>query len=218
MVASNCWWWHCRIDEQIMLRSNYGQILWDKSSSLASKRNYALSFWNLRFMKSTLASLPYSNGLGMSLLPSRVNNLVIGNGRMWFLYSKRRLLTQHIREFLQVWPGPFPIFGWGLETGENSKLNHAPWKPSLYQPSPQQQEFILLASLKSVPFLWPLMSLVDPLGSILVNLGQVTTQTVTQVLEKAPGALFDPTTQLVLHNVTWEEICGSEWSEELLLY
>ena len=126
--------------------------------------------------------------------------------------------TAHTGIFASV-TRPVPNFWVGPgDGGENSKLNHAPWKPSLYQPSPQQQEFILLASLKSVPFLWPLMSLVDPLGSILVNLGQVTTQTVTQVLEKAPGALFDPTTQLVLHNVTWEEICGSEWSEELLLY
>ena len=30
--------------------------------------------------------------------------------RTWFLYSKRRLLTQHIRESLQVTPGPFPDF------------------------------------------------------------------------------------------------------------
>ena len=29
---------------------------------------------------------------------------------MWFLYSKPRLLKQHRREFLQVWPGPFPNF------------------------------------------------------------------------------------------------------------
>ena len=44
----------------------------------------------------------------------------------WFLYSKRRLLTQHMREFLQVTPGPFPDFlggtwvycywGWGPST------------------------------------------------------------------------------------------------------
>ena len=26
----------------------------------------------------------------------------------WFVYSKWRLLTQHIWEFLHVWPGPFP--------------------------------------------------------------------------------------------------------------
>ena len=39
-----------------------------------------------------------------------------GNGGTWFLYSKRRLLTQHIQEFLQVTPGPFPNFmggAWG---------------------------------------------------------------------------------------------------------
>jgi len=35
----------------------------------------------------------------MNLLPSRVKNLVNGNGRMWFIYTKERLLTQHIWEF-----------------------------------------------------------------------------------------------------------------------
>ena len=59
------------------------------------------------FMESMLASFPFSNGLGTSLPLSHVKNLVIGNGRMWFLYSKWRLLTQHI---LQVIPGPFPDF------------------------------------------------------------------------------------------------------------
>ena len=47
---------------------------------------------------------------------SALRNVIIANGRMWFLYSKRRLLTQHIRESLQVTPGPFPVFGWGLGT------------------------------------------------------------------------------------------------------
>ena len=67
--------------------------------------------------------------LRMSLLLSHVKNLVIGSGRTWFLYSIRRLLTQQIREFLQVGQGPFPIFGWGLGTrlvyfctDENTKL------------------------------------------------------------------------------------------------
>ena len=35
MVASYCWW-HYRVDEQILLWSNYRQILWSKSSNLAS--------------------------------------------------------------------------------------------------------------------------------------------------------------------------------------
>ena len=35
-------------------------------------------------------------------------------GQKWFVYSKRRLLTWHIWEFLQVWPGSFPIFRAGL--------------------------------------------------------------------------------------------------------
>ena len=38
-------------------------------------------FLNWRFMKSMLASFPFSNGLGASLPLSRVKNLVIGNGR-----------------------------------------------------------------------------------------------------------------------------------------
>ena len=45
-----------------------------------------------------------------SLQLSHVKNSVVAYGRMWFLYSKLRLLTQHIREFLQVTPGPFPDF------------------------------------------------------------------------------------------------------------
>ena len=56
-----------------------------------------------------LASFPLSNGLGTSLLLSRVKNVVVGNGQTWFLYSKRRLLTRHIQELLQVTPGPFPV-------------------------------------------------------------------------------------------------------------
>ena len=82
MVASYCWWWHYRESEQILLRSDYRQILWSKSSS---KHKYAVSFWNL------VALFPFLNGLGTSLLPSRVKNVVIGNGRRWFLYSKWEL-------------------------------------------------------------------------------------------------------------------------------
>ena len=50
---------------------------------------------------------------GMSPQLSRVKNLVIGNGRMWFLYSKQRLLTQHVRNFCKWHHVPFPIFGVG---------------------------------------------------------------------------------------------------------
>ena len=86
-----------------------------------SKYNYTLSFWNSTLMKSLLASFPFSNGLGTSLQLSRVKNSVIAIGRMWFLYFKRRLLTQHISEFLQVTPGPFPNF-W---VGAGDKANQA---------------------------------------------------------------------------------------------
>ena len=70
MVASFCCWWHCRVDEQILLWSNYRQILWGKSRS--KHIYYALSFWNSRFMKSLVASFQY-------LLSSCVKNVVIGN-------------------------------------------------------------------------------------------------------------------------------------------
>ena len=110
VVASFCCWWHCRVDEQILLWSNYRQILWGKSKS--KHIYYALSFWNLRFTKSLVASFQY-------LLSSCVKNVVIGNGRKWFLYSKWRLLTQHIREYLPVWPGPFSQFWAG--PGEEAK-------------------------------------------------------------------------------------------------
>ena len=86
-----------------------------------SKHKYAISFWNSRFTKSLLPSFPFLSDLGTSLLPSHVKNVVIGNGRMWFLYSKQRLLTQHIREFLQVWPGPLPNFWAG--SGDEAKVH-----------------------------------------------------------------------------------------------
>ena len=53
---------------------------------------------------------------------SCVKNFVIGNGQTRFLYSKRRLLTQQIWEFLQVAPGPFPDFlggAWGIESSQS---------------------------------------------------------------------------------------------------
>ena len=81
------------------------------------------------FIKSLSASFPFSNGLGTSLQLSRVKNSVIGNGQTWFLYSKRRLLTQHIREFLQMTPGPslsqFFRVGPGDET--NSEVSSMVW-------------------------------------------------------------------------------------------
>ena len=73
----------------------------------------ALSFWKARFMKGLLALFPFSNGLGTSLLLSCVKNLVIDNGGRWFVYSKRRLLKQHISDFFcKCDQAPFPIF-WG---------------------------------------------------------------------------------------------------------
>ena len=49
---------------------------------------------------------------------------------MWFLYSKQRLLTQHIREFLQVWPGPLPNFwvGPGDEAISHACATNEVWK------------------------------------------------------------------------------------------
>ena len=54
---------------------------------------------------------------------------LIGSGQIWFLYSKRRLLTQHMQESLQVTPGPFPIFGQGLGT---RLCEHCSKGPPLY--------------------------------------------------------------------------------------
>ena len=45
----------------------------------------------------------------MNLLLSHVKNLVIGNGQTWFIYSKWRLLTQHIWEFCKCDQALFPI-------------------------------------------------------------------------------------------------------------
>ena len=115
MVASYCW----SVDEQILLWNDYRQILWGKSIWYLKKCQYALSFWNLRFTKSLLFLFPFSNGLRMSLLLSCVKNLVISNGRTWFIYSKGRLLTQQIQEFLQVITRPFSwCIGWDLHGDE----------------------------------------------------------------------------------------------------
>ena len=76
-----------------------------------SKCKYALSFWNSESLLT--ASFPFSNGFATNLLTSRVKIVVIGNGQMWFLYSKGRLLDS---TYKQVWPGPF-LFCWqGLGT------------------------------------------------------------------------------------------------------
>ena len=67
-------------------------------------------------MKNLLVSFPFLNGLGTSLLLSHVKNLVIGNEGTRFIFSKRRLLTQHTWELLQARLGPFPDFlsgAWG---------------------------------------------------------------------------------------------------------
>lgn len=63
-------------------------------------------------MKSFLPSFTFSNGLETRLLSHLMKNLVISNGRIWFVYFKWRLVTQHIRKFLPVWPGPFPVCFW----------------------------------------------------------------------------------------------------------
>ena len=127
VVASYCWRWQYKIGEQILLWSAYKQILWGKSSSLASVTSYAVSFWNLRFMESMLATFLFSSGLGMSL-PLPVKNLVTDNGRMWYVYSKQRLLTQRIRRFLQVWPGHFPDFRVGPVNEASFVVLTAMWK------------------------------------------------------------------------------------------
>ena len=79
VVASTCWRWHFRTDEQISLQIDYWQIQWGKSSSLASVNMLKVS--EIWITKSLLTSVPFSHGLGTSLLlvPSRVKNVVIGN-------------------------------------------------------------------------------------------------------------------------------------------
>ena len=68
MLASYCWWWYYRVDEQILLWSNYRQILWGNSSSLANVNTLQVS--EIRNLQKV--SFPFSNGLGTSLLPSHV--------------------------------------------------------------------------------------------------------------------------------------------------
>ena len=116
-------------------------------------------------MKSLLALFPFSNGLGMSLLLSCVKNLVIGNGR--FLYSKRRLLTQHIREFLQVTPGPFPDFlggAWGR--GYSVPTHKSQWFRILHWPRKGKCLQKLMAKLFSSP---DILCVVEEVQHMLYN-------------------------------------------------
>ena len=48
----------------------------------------------------------------------------LAKDKTWFIYSKQRLLTQHIHEFLQLWPGQalLPIF-WA---GPGDEVIHCP--------------------------------------------------------------------------------------------
>ena len=61
-----------------MSRSCYGQPQGNPVSQEQQpiKHKYAISFWNSRFTKSLLPSFPFLSGLGTSLLPSRVKNVV----------------------------------------------------------------------------------------------------------------------------------------------
>ena len=61
-----------------------------------------------------------------------LRNVIIGNGRTWFLYSKWRLLTQHIRESLQVTPAPFPDFWLGLGDEASVNVLQARWSMPVY--------------------------------------------------------------------------------------
>ena len=79
-----------------------------------------------KYTKSPLSSFPFSNGLGTSLSPPCVKNVVTGNERTWFLYSKWRILTQHIQKFLHVWPGPFPDFWAGSGNEASQECRHSP--------------------------------------------------------------------------------------------
>ena len=99
------------------LRSRWTDLATERLQANPSNCIYTLSFWNSTFTESLLTtSFPFSNGFATSLLSSCVKIVVIGNGQMWFLYSKGRLLAQHIQKFLQVWPGPFPFCWQGLGT------------------------------------------------------------------------------------------------------
>ena len=74
-------------------------------------------------MKILLAWFAFSNGPGMSLL-QYIHIYWLAKDKTWFIYSNRRLLTQHIHEFLQLWPGQalLPIF-WA---GPGDEAIHCP--------------------------------------------------------------------------------------------
>ena len=77
----------------------------------------------MRFTKILLAWFAFSNGPGMSLL-QYLHIYWLAKDKTWFIYSKQRLLTQHIHEFLQLWPGQalLPIF-WA---GPGDEVIHCP--------------------------------------------------------------------------------------------
>ena len=79
-------------------------------SNLASVKLIHSKFLNVKFIKSLLASFPSSTGLGMSLLPSRVKNVVMN---VIPLLQTKTADTAHTgifasvtRPFSYFWPGP----------------------------------------------------------------------------------------------------------------
>ena len=78
-------------------------------------------------MKNLFASFPFPNGLEMSLPLSCVKNSVIANGRTKFLYSKQRLLTQHIQEIFASDTRPLSRFlGWAWGRGQYTPTRSVP--------------------------------------------------------------------------------------------
>ena len=71
----------------------------------------------------------------MSLLHSRVKNVIIGNGRMWFLYSKQRLLTQQYGNFCKSDQALFPFLDGAWGRGYNQSV-HGNLYISLLDPPP----------------------------------------------------------------------------------
>ena len=113
MLASYCWQWHYRVDEQILLWSDCRQILLHVGKSKLSMHKYTPSFWNLRFTKSLLATFPFLNGLRTSLLLSCVCGpffyFVIGMNMIPLLQTTTAD-TAHTG-LLQLWPcRPFSLF------------------------------------------------------------------------------------------------------------
>ena len=76
----------------------------------------------------------------MSLLPSCVKNVVIGNnGRTWFLYSKRRLLTQQYGNFCKSDQALFPFLDGAWGRGYNQSVHGSLYISLLDLPSPPPQ-------------------------------------------------------------------------------